>query len=90
MSRAQRLVLATYCLLVTYCCIWIPWQITCGVEHFHQYVEYSFLWAAPQDCRVHAITPHIPMLVLRIVAVTAISAAVFVLAGIRVSTGSKR
>jgi hypothetical protein len=92
MNRAQRVVLAIYCLLLAYCCIWIPWRLTCGsAGDTAQYVIYSLLWVAPQECgRVHSVAPHLPMVVLRIAAVTAICVAALALTGIRVSTGSKR
>ncbi|MFZ0535554.1 MAG: hypothetical protein WAM47_01765 [Candidatus Sulfotelmatobacter sp.] len=34
MTRAQRAVLVLYCLLVAYCCVWVPWQFTArGVDY---------------------------------------------------------
>ncbi|SPE42600.1 hypothetical protein SBA7_1550003 [Candidatus Sulfotelmatobacter sp. SbA7] len=28
MTRAQRIVIVVYCLLVAYCCVWVPWHAT--------------------------------------------------------------
>ena len=32
MTRPQRIVLIAYCLLLAYCCIWIPWRVTFVIE----------------------------------------------------------
>lgn len=32
MTRTQRVVLVVYCLLVAYCCAWIPWHVTFVAE----------------------------------------------------------
>lgn len=32
MTRTQSIVLVVYCLVVAYCCLWIPWHVTFTVE----------------------------------------------------------
>jgi hypothetical protein len=46
MRKAQKIVLAAYCLLFAYCCLWIPWcisnrNVTC------ERVGFGWLWAGP-------------------------------------------
>ncbi len=100
MNRAQRIVLILYCLLLAYCCAWIPWHVTyvtesqssVGSETVNPYqgekitrsrTVYSFIWNAPSDQRNFWIpTPAIDLILLRIVAVTAVCAAAFFLVGL--------
>jgi hypothetical protein len=75
MTRAQRIVAVLYCLLVVYCCVWVPWVAsTEGVKDISQ--GYSWVWSSPG-----AGVPSLPAILTRIMAVTALSAAAFVLAG---------
>jgi hypothetical protein len=101
MTRAQRIVLIVYCLLLAYCCTWIPWRVTfvletqssVGSETSNPYQGekiassrsvYSFVWNAPSDeSNLRWIpTPAIDLILLRIVAVTALCAAAFFLVGL--------
>jgi hypothetical protein len=86
MNQTQRVVLMVYCLFLTYCCVWVPWQIVCGTaEEGSHYITYSLLWAPPQGCAVSTavmvLTPHLPMIALRLAALTAFAAAVFLFFG---------
>src|SRR5208282_6885631 len=97
----QRIVFILYFLLLTYCCVWIPWRVTyvsesqssVGSEIVNPYQGekiirsrsvYSFVWNAPSDERSHRWipTPAIDLILLRIVAVTAICSAAFFLVGL--------
>ena len=51
MNRAQRLVLVLYCLLLAYCCLWIPWHVQRSSRFATTYVRsgYGWLWAGPKD-----------------------------------------
>ena len=48
MNRAQRLVLILYCLLLVYCCVWIPWCIS-NRNVVCERVGYGWLWAGPSQ-----------------------------------------
>lgn len=51
MTRGQRVVLIVYCLLVVYCCVWVPWHITVAPatagSSNQRRVGYGWLWAGP-------------------------------------------
>lgn len=49
MNRAQRIVFTGYCLLVIYCCLWIPWHLRVGEKPDPEYlrVGYGWLWVGP-------------------------------------------
>ena len=49
MNRAQRVVLAAYCLLIFYCSVWVPWCVSGkrSYESYHERVGYGWLWAGP-------------------------------------------
>jgi len=90
MNKAQRIVLVIYCFLLAYCCIWIPWRIvvTNNVRH-DTYFRWSFVWVTPDyDSLFTYDTPHwmsfaapeMHLILLRIVAVTAIAGAGFIIA----------
>jgi hypothetical protein len=83
MNRAQRIIVAIYCLLLAYCCIWIPWRETTTLPSGRKYddVFYSLVWVAPDTYGRCAAVPEIKLIILRVVALTAVSAAVFVLSG---------
>jgi hypothetical protein len=53
MNRSQRVVLIVYCLLLTYCCVWIPWCENYHVtspyaRHTYYRIGYGWLWAGPR------------------------------------------
>src|ERR1035438_5875726 len=84
MNRAQRVVLILYCLMLAYCCLWIPWSVTYGFEERKtSKVVYSFLWAAPNLGRYWgtAAIPDMRLVALRILAITALAGAAIILAG---------
>ncbi|MBZ5687725.1 MAG: hypothetical protein LAP86_22150 [Acidobacteriia bacterium] len=33
-TTAQRIVLTLYCLLIAYCCLWVPWYIQTPSESY--------------------------------------------------------
>jgi hypothetical protein len=74
-NKPQRIVLVLYCVLLTYCCVWIPWYVSNDQDHVN--IGYGWLWNGPVDIAV----PDLPRICLRIVAATALSAAVFFGAG---------
>jgi hypothetical protein len=99
MTRAQRIVLIVYRLLLAYCCTWIPWRVTLvsetqssvgnestnpyqGEKVVYSQSVYSFVWNAPSGNRRWIPTPAIDLILLRIVAVSAISGAAFFLVGL--------
>jgi hypothetical protein len=51
MNRPQRIVAVIYCLLVVYCCIWIPWHVefqpATRAGYKNERVGYGWLWAGP-------------------------------------------
>jgi hypothetical protein len=83
MSKPQRIVLVIYCFLLAYCCVWIPWHVTLGYARTNVDVIYSFVWAAPNFgfVRAYSARPAMQLIFLRIVAITAVAGAVFVIVG---------
>jgi len=83
MTKAQRIVLIVYCVLFGCCCLWIPWHILGASQSMR--VGYGWLWAGPLNPEKLDIgdsnyaAPDLPLIVLRLLAVTAISAAVGIL-----------
>jgi hypothetical protein len=77
-----RAILMGYCLFVSYCCTWIPWQVTCGSgPRKAQYITYSWVWSAPKYCIFGGtVGPQIAVITLRIISATTISAAIFIVA----------
>ena len=66
MSKPQRIVLSVYCLLIVYCCLWIPWYV---VQDGHRLrVSYAWIWAAPAP-----LVPDLPIVGLRLLAATALA-----------------
>lgn len=48
MNLAQRIILITYCILIAYCSLWIPWRLKLRVpEGAHERVGYGWVWAGP-------------------------------------------
>ena len=101
MTRPQRIVAVLYCLLLAYCCAWIPWHVTYVVESqssvgdestppfqgekiIRSRTVYSFIWNAPSDERTlrWIPTPAIDLILLRIVAASAVCSAAFFLVGL--------
>jgi len=82
MNHPQRIVLVLYCLLLVYCCLWIPFHVQTyrqGVGSTGYYrMGYAWLWIGPD----RYATPDVSLIVLRLVAATALSSAAFLLAGI--------
>lgn len=86
MNQTQRIVLIAYCLLVVYCCVWVPWQFASQPNylpegHYLPYrYGYGWLWAGP-DRAVGFVgpyaTPIFSIIVLRLVAATALGGALF-------------
>lgn len=65
MNRSQRIVTVLYCLIVAYCCLWVPWHIvtapaTDGPAQVR--VGYGWLWAGPlppiPDASSYSDIPH--------------------------------
>ena len=80
MNRSQRIVLVLYCLLVVYCCVWVPWHIRSPREWRS---GYGWLWAGPLSTEVFPghgpyHTPDLPIIGLRLLASTALAGAAFV------------
>jgi TRAP-type C4-dicarboxylate transport system permease small subunit len=80
MNRTRRVVLVVYCLLILYCCIWVPSNafevVNPNGTSASRSLGYDWLWKAE--------TPEVPairLVALRIVAVSALAGAVFVAAG---------
>ena len=84
MNQIQRIVVVIYCLLLAYCCIWVPWQIVGTVgsapEHKISNIIYSPVWDAPIGS--YETSPDMRLIILRAVAITSIAGAAFVSAGI--------
>src|SRR5208282_3110088 len=104
MNRAQRVVLILYCLLLAYCCLWVPWRIQI---HFpsrsywpgeslpaedHYSTEYGWLWVGPRNLHSRSAyaTPDMSLIQLRIVAVTSIAAGGFLLSGMLAKSATRR
>jgi hypothetical protein len=74
MNKAQRVVLILYCFLVVYCCIWIPWYI--GRPDDYLRVGYGLVWSGPAKGGPLA-APDLPLIALRILAISGLSAAAY-------------
>src|SRR5450755_705303 len=101
MTKSHRIVLVSYCLLLAYCCVWIPWCIprhdsTC------ERVGYGWLWAGPAikgdvfdqvfpdpHPQWDRAIPDLELMALRILAASAVSGAAFLLAGMRKSSANQ-
>jgi hypothetical protein len=91
--------LTLYCILLLYCCLWIPWRVQwqypTDVTHLAgpYRVGYGWLWAGPDifhgyprgDMNTYA-TPDIPVILLRFLAATSIGAAAMLAAGVGTRT----
>lgn len=75
MVMAQRLVAVLYCFLIVYCTVWVPWVANFGeLKDVHQ--GYGWVWSPPSGQGA----PSLPVIATRVLAVTAISGAAFLLA----------
>jgi hypothetical protein len=81
MNRPQRVVLIAYGVLLAYCCIWVPRHVK-SIRERERRSGYGWLWAGPSSTEVLAgygqyHTPDLPIIGLRLLAVTAIAGAAF-------------
>ena len=94
MNKAQRITIVVYCLLLAYCCLWIPWRVQIHVPSDsyrptgYYRVGYGWSWDGPKDpaanpYRSSNATPDLPLIELRFIAVTAITAAALLVARLR-------
>jgi len=101
MNRAQRIVFILYFLLLTYCCVWIPWrfQIHLPSDSYrpdgYYRTGYGWSWVGPsnrQSLRYDSsyAAPDMPLIQLRIVAVTSIAAGGFLLSGMLPKSATRR
>lgn len=77
MDRAQRATIIIYCLLLIYCCTWVPWHVVQNqsLEGAHQFrTGYGWLWIGPSLASTHS-TPDWSIIGLRLLAVTALAGA---------------
>jgi hypothetical protein len=80
-----------YCLLLVYSSIWIPWHrhVSATIPHWYagNYIRlgYGWLWAGPRNGGPDALyaTPDLALVVLRMIASTAVGAAAYFLTGTR-------
>jgi hypothetical protein len=100
-NQAQRIVLILYCLLLAYCCLWIPWHIQLHLPSdsyrpsAYVRVGYGWLWVGPNN--PDALNPYpsadaapdLPLLQLRIVALSSIAAAGFLLSGVLAKSATR-
>jgi len=76
MTRTQRIAVVLYCLLVVYCCVWVPWVAnTDDMKDIHE--GYGWVWNPPDDMGIPSLT----IIVTRILAATALGAAAFLAIG---------
>jgi hypothetical protein len=50
LSKIQRIVVIVYCVLLAYCCLWIPWHLVQGQDNIR--AGYGWLWRGPQNAPV--------------------------------------
>lgn len=46
MNLLQRIIMILYCVLLVYCCLWIPWYYAAGNRGYVR-VGYAWLWVGP-------------------------------------------
>jgi hypothetical protein len=101
MTGLQRSIVILYCLLVVYCCVWIPWRIQVHTPSEWQRPSgyyragYGWSWVGPrnpQSLRYDSsyAAPDMPLIQLRIVAVTSIAAGGFVFSGMLAKSAPRR
>jgi hypothetical protein len=86
MNKLQRVVLILYCLLVVYCCLWVPWHIAqapASDTPDELRVGYGWLWIGPSEPAYYneSATPDISIIGLRFLAATALATVAFLLSG---------
>jgi hypothetical protein len=89
MSKAQRIILALYCLSVVYCCVWVPWHLHMSATGERWYADsfrrigYGWLWAGPYVGYPEGLyaTPNVVVIGLRLLACAALAACAFLVAG---------
>lgn len=61
MTRSQRIVAVLYCLLVVYCCVWVPWSwvIPSGRTKIQQ--GYDWVWSVGCEKPTVASAPAAPV-----------------------------
>jgi hypothetical protein len=81
MTRAQRIVAVLYCLLVVYCCVWIPWHaIVPDVGDIP--LNYHLLWSDPMFwAEQMSSSPDLVRIALRLLVATALGGAAFLITG---------
>ena len=101
MNQAQRIVFILYFLLLTYCCVWIPWrfQIHSPSDSYrpdgYYRTGYGWSWVGPRNPQSRRYdssyaAPDMPLIQLRIVAVTSIAAGGFLLSGMLTKSATRR
>ena len=87
MNRSQRIVVVLYCLLVVYCCVWVPWHMVAAPANDNRNNQeragYGWLWSGPPDTEVipSLTTPDLPVIGLRLLAATALATSAFLVLG---------
>jgi hypothetical protein len=89
-ATAHRVIIALYCIFIAYCSLWLPWHrhisASSDVWYADDYVRlgYGWLWAGPTDAGKQDVfsTPDLVLIGLRLVAISAVAGAVFVLSDI--------
>jgi hypothetical protein len=76
-NRAQRIVAVLYCLLVVYCCVWVPWHYDIG-ELKGIKEGYALVWNGPPEDQG---VPDMAAISLRLLAATGLGAAAFLITG---------
>src|SRR5580698_1679605 len=51
MTKPQRAIISVYCLVLAYCCLWIPWHVQHTSRFSSNYVRsgYGWLWTGPKQ-----------------------------------------
>jgi hypothetical protein len=81
MTKTQRVVIAVYFLGLAYCCLWIPWYVQNPPNHYgggYHRDGYAWVWVGTSEYA----RPELSVIALRLVALTAIGGASFLLAGL--------
>ena len=74
LTRAQRLIVGVYFILLAYCCAWVPWLYLHDGQM--KFIGYRALW---QQTPAAPMTPDVTVIVLRIAALSAVAVAVIFL-----------
>jgi hypothetical protein len=47
-NKSQRMIVVTYCLLLAYCCLWVPWHVKLRYpQGASERAGYGWVWAGP-------------------------------------------